>query len=71
MMTFPAIEGNPVVALNEPGSIVITESTARKLFGNENAIGKMLVHNNLHALKVAAVIRDIPLNSTIRFEIKG
>ena len=69
MMTFPAIEGNPVVALSEPGSIVITQSTARKLFGNENAIGKMLVHNNLHALKVAAVIRDIPLNSTNKFEM--
>ena len=69
MMTFPAIEGNPVVALSEPGSIVITESTARKLFGNEDAIGKMLVHNNLHALKVAAVIRDIPLNSSNKFEM--
>jgi len=69
MMTFPAIEGNPVVALSEPGSIVITESTARKLFGSEDAIGKMLVHNNLHALKVAAVIRDIPLNSSNKFEM--
>jgi len=69
MMTFPAIEGNPVVSLSEPGSIVITESTARKLFGNEDAIGKMLVHNNLHALKVAAVIRDIPLNSSNKFEM--
>jgi len=69
MMTFPSLEGNPVVALNEPGSIVITESTARKLFGNEEAIGKMLVHNDLHALKVAAVIRDIPLNSSTKFEM--
>jgi len=69
MMTFPSVEGNPVVALSEPGSIVITESTARKLFGTEEAIGKMLVHNNLHALKVAAVIRDIPLNSSNKFEM--
>ena len=69
MMTLPSIEGNPVVALSELGSIVITESTARKLFVNEDAIGKMLVHNNLHALKVSAVIRDIPLNSSNKFEI--
>ncbi len=69
IMTLPAVEGNPVTALNEPGSIVITESTAKKLFGNEEAMGKMIVHNNLHALKVAAVIRDIPANSTNQFEI--
>jgi|SRR5665647_181436 len=69
MMTFPSVEGNPVAALNEPGSIVITESTARKLFGSEEPLGKILVHNNLHALKVAAVIRDIPINSTNKFDI--
>jgi putative ABC transport system permease protein len=69
MMTFASVEGNPVAALSEPGSIVITESTARKLFGREEPIGKMLVHNNLHALKVAAVIRDIPINSTNKFDI--
>ncbi|MEP7233563.1 MAG: ABC transporter permease [Ginsengibacter sp.] len=69
MMSFPALEGNPVTVLNEPGSIVITQSTAKKLFGDEDAMGKMIVHNNLHALKVAAVIRDVPANSTNKFEI--
>ena len=69
IMTFATVEGNPVAALSEPGSIIITESTARKLFGGEEPIGKMLVHNNLHALKVAAVIRDIPINSTNKFDI--
>ncbi len=69
MMTLPAIEGNPVEALHEPSSVVITKSTAKKLFGNEEAIGKVIVHNNLHTLKVAAVIRDVPENSTTRFDM--
>lgn len=69
MMSFPALQGNPVASLREPGSIVITQSTAQKLFGNENPMGKMLVHNNIHSLKVAAVIKDIPQNSSTIFNI--
>ena len=69
IMTFPSVEGNPIATLNEPGSIVITVSTAKKLFGEEEAMGKMIVQNNLHALKVGAVIRDIPANSINKFEI--
>ncbi len=69
IMTLPALEGNPIAALNEPGSVVITETTSRKLFGNEEPMGKMLLHNNLHALKVGAVIPDVPTNSTNNFEI--
>lgn len=69
MMTFPALEGNPVSALQEPGSVVITESMAKKLFGRVDVLGKMIVHNNVHALKVAAVIRDIPHTSSNQFEM--
>ncbi|SFD22801.1 ABC-type transport system, involved in lipoprotein release, permease component [Chitinophaga sp. CF118] len=69
IMSFPALEGNPLAVLREPDAIVITERTAKKLFNGENAIGKMLVFNNLLTLKVAAVIRDVPLNSTSRFDV--
>lgn len=69
MMTFPALAGRPATALLDAGSVVITETTARKLFGNEDPMGKMIVHDNMHMLKVAAVIRDLPENSTTRFGI--
>ncbi|MEO7768649.1 MAG: ABC transporter permease, partial [Ferruginibacter sp.] len=69
MMSFPAREGNPVAALKEPGSIVITETVAKKLFGTADALGKILMHNNVNVLKVAAVLRDIPQNSTNQFDI--
>lgn len=69
MLSFGALEGNPVTALQDPGSVVITERTAKKLFGTANALGKILQHNNTHDLKVGAVIKDIPLNSTFQFDV--
>jgi hypothetical protein len=68
-MSFPAVKGNPVTALSEPGSVVITERTARKFFGSENPIGKIVTLNYQHALKVSAVIGDLPPNSTVRFDV--
>ncbi len=69
ILRFPAVTGSPVNALQESGNIIITEATAHKLFGNENAIGKIIRHNNQYDLKVAAVIQDIPSNSSIQFNV--
>ena len=69
MMSFPALQGDPVAAMHDATSVVITEHTAKKLFGNDNPIGKIIIENNVHALKVGAVIRDVPTNSSIRFDI--
>jgi ABC-type antimicrobial peptide transport system permease subunit len=69
IMSFPALEGNPVAALKDVNSVVVTESTAKKFFGNEEAMGRTLVLNDTLALKVGAIIRDIPVNSSIRFEM--
>lgn len=69
IMTFPAVAGNPVEALHDPGSLVISESTARKWFGEADPLGKTVRLNNTHDLQVAAIIRDVPSNSTIRFDV--
>jgi predicted permease len=69
IMTFSALKGDPAAALQDVGSVVITERTAKKLFGDEDPIGKTLRHNNVRDLKVAAVIRDVPTNSTLRFDV--
>ncbi|MEQ9439764.1 MAG: permease prefix domain 2-containing transporter [Cyclobacteriaceae bacterium] len=69
MMTFPAIAGDPVAALRDPGSLIITESTARNWFDEEEPLGKMVRLNNTHDLQVAAIIRDAPSNSTLRFDV--
>jgi ABC-type antimicrobial peptide transport system permease subunit len=69
MMTFPAIAGDPVQAMSKAGSVVITERTAKKLFGQEDPMGKLVRYNNQTALQVAAVIRDIPANSSETFDV--
>ncbi|MDO9374035.1 MAG: ABC transporter permease [Ferruginibacter sp.] len=69
IMSFPALSGNPVTALADPNAVVITETTAKKLFGSEDAIGKILRHNNLRNLKVGAVIKDVPPNSSFKFNM--
>ncbi|AXY73408.1 ABC transporter permease [Paraflavitalea soli] len=69
MMTFPAISGDPVKALEQSGSIVITEKIAKKLFGKEDPMGKLIRYNNQYALQVGAVIRDLPANSSEHFDV--
>lgn len=69
MMTFPAISGDPVKVLAQSGSIVITEKIAKKLFGQEDPMGKLIRYNNQYALQVGAVIRDLPENSSEHFDV--
>lgn len=69
IFTYPAISGNPETALQDPGAIVLTESAAHRLFGDKDPIGHILKHNNQHDLRVAAVIRDVPTNSSTRFDV--
>jgi ABC-type lipoprotein release transport system permease subunit len=69
IFTFPAISGNPVTALQDPGAIILSESCARRLFGDKDPTGSIIKHNNQHHLRVAAVIRDAPENSSIKFDV--
>ncbi|HEY4209220.1 MAG TPA: ABC transporter permease [Puia sp.] len=68
MMTFPATAGNPSLALRNPNSIILTESAAKKIFGVSNALGKTLIIDDSVPVRVDAVVRDPPINSSIQFE---
>ncbi|GAB3996970.1 ABC transporter permease [Spirosoma daeguense] len=67
VFTFPMIEGNPATALKEPYSLVLTEKTAKKLFGEENPVGKTVRFDTL-AYKVTGLLKDIPKLSHMQFE---
>ena len=69
VMQFPILQGNAMKALHDPGTAVISQSAARKLFGNESALGKIIKYNNSVSFKINAVIAEIPSNSTNQFEI--
>ena len=68
MFSFPLITGS-YDALKEPNSVVLTERIARKYFGSEPALGRELRLNRQRALKVTAVIKDVPSNSHLQFDI--
>ncbi len=69
MFDFPLVSGNASQVLNDPTVIVITESTAKALFGNEDPINKVIHLDNEHDVKVSGVLKDIPKNSTFQFDI--
>jgi len=70
MFTFEFLLGDPSTALADISSVVITNETAKKYFGDQNPIGKQLYSVNYDRLfKVSAVIKKTPDNSTLKFNI--
>ncbi|NVM57693.1 MAG: ABC transporter permease [Desulfobacterales bacterium] len=64
----PVIQGDPATALTEPNSLVITESTAKRYFGDENPMGKMMTADKVNERIVTAVIEDFPHNSHFHYD---
>ena len=64
---YPMKYGTPNTVFRDPYSIVLTESLARSLFGNEDPINKMVRYENKDDLKVTGILKDIPANSTLKF----
>ncbi len=67
VFSIPMIAGNPLTALNEPNSIVIDETTAKKYFNTTNVVGKTLYVDNSVNCKITGVIKDIPPQSHFHF----
>jgi putative ABC transport system permease protein len=68
VLDYKFILGSPDNALNEPNTIVITESFASKYFGKENPMGEVLTTSNFGNCRVTGVIKDVPANSHLRFD---
>jgi putative ABC transport system permease protein len=69
VFTFPMTKGNPATAFRDPNTIVLTESAAEKLFGTVDPIGKLITMKDAGALVVTGVLKDVPKNSHMRFEM--
>jgi len=68
MFSFPLIKGNPSTALNDPHSVLITEKMANSLFGNEDAMGKIIRIENKDNFTVTGIVKDLPGNTRFDFE---
>jgi len=71
VFTLPLIRGDARTALSQPNSVVITRAVAKKFFGNEDPIGKVLVskEDNLKPMIVTGEIEEVPANSHFHFGI--
>ena len=62
------VEGNAATALKDPNSIVLTEEAAKAFFGNADPINKLLTFDNNKSVKVTAIVKRAPANSTFQFD---
>ena len=68
IFSFPLLEGDIETALAAPHQIILTESTAQEIFGEQNPVGKNISIDNEVNLQVTGVIADPPVQSTFQFD---
>jgi putative ABC transport system permease protein len=69
LFSFKYVYGGPETALKEPMSMVISETIAKKYFGDINPLGKVVRADNESDYTISAVIKDMPNNSHFRYDI--
>lgn len=69
MFDFPLLKGDLRTALSQPDGLLLTEKTAIKYFGQEEPVGKIIQMDKEHAFIVRGVLKDIPANSHLQFDI--
>ncbi|MDB5159012.1 MAG: macB 15, partial [Mucilaginibacter sp.] len=67
MFQFPLVKGNAGTVLKDTYAIVLTQSTAKALFGNIDPVGKVVKIDNQTNVKVTGVLKDLPANSSFSF----
>ncbi|HVX49472.1 MAG TPA: ABC transporter permease [Chitinophagaceae bacterium] len=68
MFTFPLVEGKPAEQFKNSSSITITQSLSKKLFGNDEPIGKVIKIENTDNFTVTGVLKDPPANTLFDFD---
>lgn len=71
VFSFKMLQGNPATALKQPFSVVLTETSAKKIFGTENALGKVVTLNKDRQYTVTGILQDVPVFSHIKFDMLG
>ena len=66
---FPLLEGDARTALAEPATVVLTQATARRLFGDEDPLGKTVRLNHEDDVRVTGVVADPPVTSSLQFDL--
>jgi ABC-type antimicrobial peptide transport system permease subunit len=67
MFQYPLLKGNKNTVLKDPFSIVLTESTAKALFGDADPMEKLVKIDDKFNVKVTGIMQDVPKNSSLQF----
>lgn len=68
IFNYGLLQGDPALLLSDPYSIVLTESAARRYFGEDEPVGKVVKVQERYDLKVTGIIKDVPRNSHLQFD---
>lgn len=69
IFSFPLVRGSSRDLIAGPEAMVLSESAARRMFGAEDPVGRTVTLDKTYDFKIAGVMKDIPRNSTIRFDV--
>jgi putative ABC transport system permease protein len=69
MFTYPLVKGNPQHPFTDAHSIILSETTAKTFFGDEDPVGKVLKGDDKKLYTVTGVMKDMPGNSSIKYNI--
>jgi len=68
VFSFPMLKGDASTALNDKHAVVLTEKTAKSLFGNEDPMGKIIKIRDRDNFTVTGVLKDLPVNTRFQFD---
>ncbi|NKI31316.1 ABC transporter permease [Croceivirga thetidis] len=68
IFSFPLVEGNVETVLEDVNSLVVTQSFAKKMFGDAPAVGQVVKMDNRDSFKISGILKDLPANSEFNFE---
>ena len=68
MFPYPLLKGNLSSVFADPNSIILTQSVAKALFGDQDAMNKVIRIDNQYNVKVTGLMKDLPRNSTMQFD---
>ncbi len=69
VFSFQLLQGNPATALKAPFSVVLTEESVKKLFGNAHALGKTIILNKDREYTITGIMKDVPKFSHMKFDV--
>ena len=71
VFSFTLLQGDATTALKQPFSIILTETSAKKIFGTENALGKTVILDKDRQYTVTGIVQDPPVFSHLKFDMLG